>query len=109
VFSILGISHFKEYRLGVHRWGELAGAVGYQQVILFVLPCWRAKISVCTFYCSTCNTNRMVRGLAFTLGKKRNTNSYPLSRQVFGFIHSAALKWATPHVFEKIVATRGGE
>jgi len=51
----------------------------------------------------------MVRGLAFTLGKKRNTNSYPLSRQVFGFIHSAELKWATPHVFEKIVATRGGE
>jgi len=50
-----------------------------------------------------------MEGLAFTLGKKRNTNSYPLSRQVFGFIHSAALKWATPHVFEKIVATRGGE
>jgi len=51
----------------------------------------------------------MVRGLAFTLGKKRNTNSYPLSRQVFGFMQTTAMKWATPHVFEKIVATRGGE
>jgi len=51
----------------------------------------------------------MVRGLAFAHGKKRNTNSYPLSRQVFGFIHSTAMKWVTPHAFEKIVATRGGE
>jgi hypothetical protein len=51
----------------------------------------------------------MVRGLAFVHGKKRNTNSYPLSRQVFGFIDYAALKRATPHVFEKIVAIRGGE
>jgi len=109
VFSILGISHCKEYRLGDHRWGELAGAVGYQQVILFVLPCWRGKISVCTFIVVHCNTNRMVRGLAFAHGKKRNTNSYPLSRQVFGFIHSTAMKWVTPHAFEKIVATRGGE
>jgi len=51
----------------------------------------------------------MVRGLAFAHGKKRNTNSYPVSRQVFGFIDYAALNWATPHALEKIVATRGGE
>jgi len=38
VFSILGISHCKEYRLGEHRWGELAGAVGYQQVIYSSCP-----------------------------------------------------------------------
>jgi len=38
VFSILGINHFKEHRLGDHRWGELAGAVGYQQVIYSSCP-----------------------------------------------------------------------
>jgi len=50
-----------------------------------------------------------MRGLAFVLGKKSNTNSYPLSRAVFGFIHSTALKWFPPHVIQKIVAARGGE
>jgi len=51
----------------------------------------------------------MVRGLAFALGKKRNTNSYPLSRSLELKYNPTAMKWLTPHVFEKIVAARGGE
>jgi len=50
-----------------------------------------------------------MRGLTIVPDNKRSTSSYPLSTQVFGFIHSAAMKWLTPRAFEKIVAIRGGD
>ena len=92
----LGISHCKESSSWGKSLGGISGGCWVPTGYIFVLPCWLEKISVCTFIVVHCNTNRMVRGLAFTLGKKRNTNSYPLSTQVFEFIHSTAMKWATP-------------
>jgi len=50
-----------------------------------------------------------MRGLAFVLGKKSNTNSYPLSRGLELKYNLTVMKWLTPHVFQKIVAARGGE